>query len=1528
MTSHHYSAHIHRGLAVAMRAALVTIAVFLVTTLVGVGLPAVAAPTAQPSAQANELWQQVKARYATITYHDIVRQSNPRLRVTEQYLVRNELKTENGGANPSPEQVEERHLQWYADRLNLQASFNSNQRQLDTLMPQVIDQAMTFGDLTAQKLHDNAAKILLGLAYMKHYYAFTIGHDSAWDRILANSSHSVLDAVLIRLATMGNDFIRTYDHLMGAKTASTYATILSPITGHAQVTDHIAALLRTHTPDSTPNEWLKNTTQAVIVETGNITLWDKFTEHADLREHLLPLLAITGPHIYVANNPYTMQYGLTSTYGGKTPELITKIHDTLNGQIRFWEFWQRMSPTVDRRSEKAHVVVYDTLQREPGSAQLARDRWSTQQGGQADPGVREFITPINKYRTYLQTSAEAAGTDIRFFIDKAIERRGLNTYSHELTHIFDTSIWFNGYGRRAGVGPETYAQGLYETEDNTPPHSSYQPYFNINTAYELGDDRIQNKSATRFDTPADVQQYMRGLMDVVYSLDAMEALSALKLSNDDKAVAFNKITQVDDANPSNAPKLDRFTHVTPQDVASITTLDQVVDAGLVSGRLIAKGNNPATIIPRNEYVSVSLFEPVYAGQQVNESTVGGFSFRRYAHELLAEYGWEKGFIGYLSDQYANDGEALAAIMPEHQGNMATFKKAMFDRRVKKFDDMLPAAGYLTAADMQAAMDQALAQDIERIKANPLAYRGQLLAGDGTAVRDLKMRIFKDYLLATDDFRTSIYSKRTGTHELTATVTLLDEARNAHVPPAGRGFTARVAPAASNDTTGYAGLATSDVAFASDTANLGRLTFTKAGQYTFTITQVPGDDKKINYDDATYTIVLTVAPDATNPQRYAVASQIKKANEAATTVQFDNILKQPVVTERETRQTQEIPITEEIILDNTVLAGTPDQEIRPGKPGVRTIVYVQRFIDGEADGEPTVKSDTETTPMETRQIRRGTKAMSVAPATKTVASYALPADKLRVQLTAGEKVLPWDQAGKVAFTFTQVSVPDGGELTGLPTEPVAPADNGQVNGLSALKLKGEGRFVIGITQVPADRQDVAYDSTARTLTLVTGWETDAKTGARSLVVTSATLTQGQDTVDAFVVTNTKKPVEVRRTTDTVNIAVEEEIVLDNTVLAGTPDEVIREGEPGMMEIVKVQSFIDGEPVSEQTVESTTVTKEMVTRQIRRGTKAMSLAPATVNEAAWALPADKFTVKVTKEGAVQPLTEAGDVRVLLRAVEVPEGGHIGGLPTDPVAPDAEGRIHALEALTFSGEGTFVIEATQVPSGVDNVVFDRTPRKLTVVTGWESDPSSGARRLVVKSVVLAKGSETVTELVFDNVLSLPEVKIEECASVTTEQIPVAVEYVDDPELTVGTQKVLRVGTPGEKTVTIVRLCFDDVPQGEPKSVIEEVTTAMVTTQIARGTKPVEEPQQSEAPVVPEKPGQPQQDDPEPERPSQPKDTDSVSQSGQGQRSGQGGNGADDAPIKGGSNLADTGSELMPVVALAGLALGLGLLTRNRRR
>ena len=145
------------------------------------------------------------------------------------------------------------------------------------------------------------------------------------------------------------------------------------------------------------------------------------------------------------------------------------------------------------------------------------------------------------------------------FLAKALDNRGLTTYSHELTHLFDRTVILNNNGRRDGVGGEFYARGIYETYEDVK-----ESILNLNLIFnEKGKDGYRNTDPTRFTKEEDLKKYMGGVFDVLYTLDYLEAKEVLNKDSNTKKQYFNKIEQKEDGRSADTGKhtIDVFKNI-------------------------------------------------------------------------------------------------------------------------------------------------------------------------------------------------------------------------------------------------------------------------------------------------------------------------------------------------------------------------------------------------------------------------------------------------------------------------------------------------------------------------------------------------------------------------------------------------------------------------------------------------------------------------------------------------------------------------------------------------------------------------------------------------------------------------------------------------------------------------------------------------------------------------------------------------------------------------------------------------------
>ncbi|HEL1691517.1 TPA: YSIRK-type signal peptide-containing protein [Streptococcus suis] len=709
----------------------------------------------------SELVSAVSPELKAVDYESLYEHLNHSERPLEKILLEQALKKENGGKALTDEEMSQRKRQVYMNQLDMRDSFNAVQTNLDSILAGVFEKTTT---VDANTIKVNKEKILLGLTYLDRQYGFQFGNFSAKDLILyhpevfGNSSEP-----LTNLLAIGD---LAYADLELRNNLVTYQRKLSSITNHADAIQFIESQVPRWTGQEDVSAWFKDTSKAYIVEAssphGQTKLYTTLRDSQRWQNHILPLLNLSDDSLYAISTTNTITYGAVDTYLAEKNDsnraaLKTTIADYATHQQAFLDFWYRISEQSERLKTYEPIIVTDSLQAYSTGKASAEQLWSPKSGPKALTGVQEFIGPMNLYINFVRAGGQANGTNsMNNFLYKSLTNDGHAVYTHELTHMLDKTVWLNGHGRRPDQLQEVFARGLFESLNMSASPTS-DPIFNLNTAYTISGDRTQNGHPSRFQTSTDLKTYMQGMLDVLYTLDYAEAQSILKKAPDERAVLLNKISLIPNpANNGGGKTTEIVNSIDTTSAANLQTIADFVDQGLISGRYKFDGLNTRGTARTNSYYTIPLFEPIYAALQNDSGSGGDISFKRNAYEILGEYGYEKGMVAYLSDQYANDKEALAAIMPEFDGNLATFKKAMFNRRIAKVSELKPTSVASDFTAIQTKMDEAIAKDLQQLKVN--ANNNVLLSTGVNAVRELKNQIFQAYLKDTNEFRTSIYSQ--------------------------------------------------------------------------------------------------------------------------------------------------------------------------------------------------------------------------------------------------------------------------------------------------------------------------------------------------------------------------------------------------------------------------------------------------------------------------------------------------------------------------------------------------------------------------------------------------------------------------------------------------------------------------------------------------------------------------------------------------------------------------------------------------
>ncbi|OUZ27874.1 hypothetical protein A5806_002650, partial [Enterococcus faecium] len=324
------------------------------------------------------------------------------------------------------------------------------------------------------------------------------------------------------------------------------------------------------------------------------------------------------------------------------------------------------------------------------------------------------------------------------------------TLTHEMTHNFDGGIYFNGYGRRDGVGAENFAMGLLQS-----PDSQTSSIYGLNLVYNWPDNslRSQNYSPSIFKSDQDLGHYMHGVFDVTYLLDYAEAEVSLAKDKNDQKLLYRKLESTDGTD-----KVVEFTNEEWNSM-DLQTVDDLIDKNVVAKRYYDKAN-----VGRNSYYEISMYAPIYAGLQNSNGSSGGIIFRKSAYELLADKGWTQGFIPYVSDQYKetaknekqtfSDQFIVGKIFGNSYKDYAVFKKAMFKERIDKKEKLKEITikwnnsqkTIHSYQELKTLFEEALNKDLELAKKDKNMH----------FMDDLKSQVMQAYHLLTSDFKESIF----------------------------------------------------------------------------------------------------------------------------------------------------------------------------------------------------------------------------------------------------------------------------------------------------------------------------------------------------------------------------------------------------------------------------------------------------------------------------------------------------------------------------------------------------------------------------------------------------------------------------------------------------------------------------------------------------------------------------------------------------------------------------------------------------
>lgn len=647
-----------------------------------------------------------------------------------------------------------------------------------------------------EKILQNKEPLLLGLSYLERLYDFDMGDKNIKDILIyePETYGRQVDVLswLIKIGNAGGDTLK----IMNNTKAFGWQKLFSDVTTSMTLGAFLEENRKKWIPDTSMDEWFLQTSRAYIVEkcsswdqTANVGLYSRMYEDTALQSHILPLLTVSEDSIYVIANSSTITYGIVDCYVDRSlkesapdryrenrEQFLQQLEQVAEQQRDFIDLWYRIAKPEVRGQLSSNRVVKDSLRLYADTTVSASTEWSAKFGEEASVGVREFFTPLNLYDGFFFSDGMADGTGVRYYLSKALTERGLATYAHELTHLLVSTVMLNKYGIRDGMQAEVYTRGMFEPYELKVP-----PVFNLNLIYdrEADSERFHNALPERFQDETDLQDYMSGILDVVYTLDYAEAEAVFAKTPEEKQKWFHKLEQIEDTRTrsnqgvaGSKHNLDSVRELTLDEAKELNTIDDLIRDSIIVSRYEVNGMQTAGTMASNGYYVVPLFSANYAGVQNDSGVSGDAMIRRQAFELLAEYGYYDGMVPYLSNQYKtaateeqtilSDTYILNKIFAGTYGTMADFKKAMFQKRIEKVDELKPITILWEGESvpinhfetLQRLMNEAVASDLDNVYMTSSGYNN--IRAQDTQVERLKAQIFKAYLFQTRDFQESIY----------------------------------------------------------------------------------------------------------------------------------------------------------------------------------------------------------------------------------------------------------------------------------------------------------------------------------------------------------------------------------------------------------------------------------------------------------------------------------------------------------------------------------------------------------------------------------------------------------------------------------------------------------------------------------------------------------------------------------------------------------------------------------------------------
>lgn len=643
-----------------------------------------------------------------------------------------------------------------------------------------------------KKIEDNKAAVLLGLTYLNRYYGVKFDNFNIKELMLFKPDfYGKNVSVLERLIEIGSK----EDYIKGSRTQESFREVVAKNTLSGNLHDFLTYNMKLFTNETDINVWFKKAIEnnAYVVEqpsTNPAFANKKYRLYEGLNngQHgrmILSLLNLKDAHLFMISTYNTISFSSFEKYGKDTEEkretFKSEINKRAKEQVNYLDFWSRLATdNVRDKLLKSQNVVPTPVWDNHGAPGGWPDRFGHRKDKPDYAPIREFFGRIDKYHdykygygAYAYIFADPQPMDAVYFVmSDLISEYGTSAFTHETTHVNDRMAYLGGHRHRQGTDLEAFAQGMLQTPAEHGHQGEYGA-LGLNMAFERSNDGNQwyNPDPTKLQTRDQIDHYMKNYNEAMMMLDYAEAEAVLPKVKGDNSKWFKKIDRETrrpmDRNKLSGPhQWDKVRDLI--DAEKTTNLETIDD--LVNNNFMTIHGNPGNKVFHPEdfgtaYVNVNMMAGIYGGN-TSQGAPGSLSFKHNAFRMWGYYGYEHGFIDYVSSKHqgaANkenngllgDDFIIKKVSNNQFSNLEDWKKQWYGEVLTKSKKgfapiEINGTQISTYEQLKTMFDEAVTKDLTELNDSSIKdkYRNTVV---------LKSKVFKALLKNTDGFSGDLFT---------------------------------------------------------------------------------------------------------------------------------------------------------------------------------------------------------------------------------------------------------------------------------------------------------------------------------------------------------------------------------------------------------------------------------------------------------------------------------------------------------------------------------------------------------------------------------------------------------------------------------------------------------------------------------------------------------------------------------------------------------------------------------------------------